>query len=75
MNGVTITASALPTGPATATTAIGPYEGLGAAWAGLVERTRSEGLQPRGIFVDIYVTNPSDTALEDLRTDIILPLA
>lgn len=72
--GPTITASALPAGPATATTALGSYEGLGAAWAGLVERTVAGGSTPLGVWIEVYVSDPS-TAPESLRTDLLLPLA
>jgi effector-binding domain-containing protein len=71
--GLVITASALPPGPATATTTFGPYDGLSDAWRGLYERTVSEDLAPRGISVEIYVSDPS-TSTEDLRTDLILPV-
>ncbi|MBO9627193.1 MAG: GyrI-like domain-containing protein [Microbacterium sp.] len=73
-DGLVITASALPAGPATATTALGSYEGLGAAWMGLVERTLAAGLTPRGISIEVYVSDPG-TAPESLRTDLLLPLA
>lgn len=73
-NGVTITASALPEGPATATTVLGSYEGLGAGWMGLYERTVAEGLKPRGTSIEVYVSDPSESP-EELRTDLILPLA
>jgi effector-binding domain-containing protein len=69
-----IIASALPTGDATATTHLGPYDGLGTAWAALVERTRAAGLSSRGILIDVYVSDPSAPAGE-LRTDLVLPVA
>ncbi|MFC4137332.1 MULTISPECIES: GyrI-like domain-containing protein [unclassified Microbacterium] len=72
--GPAITASALPAGPATATTVFGPYDGLGAGWMGLVERSLAEGLQPRGISIEVYVSDPT-AAPEDLRTDLILPVS
>lgn len=73
-DGPPITASALPSGPATATTHLGPYEALGPAWMGLVERTLAQGVQPRGISIEVYVSDP-DTAPDELRTDLLLPLA
>lgn len=73
-NGVTVTASALPAGPATATTVLGSYDGLGAGWMGLYERTLAEGLEPRGISIEVYVSDPSESP-EELRTDLILPVS
>lgn len=70
--GLTVTASALPKGTATATSAFGAYEGLGAAWRGLLDRTVAEGLTPRGISVEIYVSDPTHTPVDELRTDLIL---
>ncbi|UJP10811.1 GyrI-like domain-containing protein [Microbacterium sp. KUDC0406] len=73
-DGPPITAAALPAGPATATTVFGSYEGLGAGWTGLVERSLAEGLQPRGISIEVYVSDPT-VAPEQLRTDLILPVS
>lgn len=72
-DGPPITASALPSGPATATTYLGSYDGLGPAWMGLVERTLAQGAQPRGISIEVYVSDPT-AAPEELRTDLVLPL-
>ena len=74
VGGVTVTASALPSGKATATTTFGPYEGLGAAWRGLLDRTVAEGLTPRGISVEVYVSDPA-TSTDELHTDLILLVA
>lgn len=71
--GAQIIGAALPTGDATATTHLGPYDGLGAAWAGLVERANAAGLSSRGILIDVYVSDPGAAAGE-LRTDLILPV-
>jgi effector-binding domain-containing protein len=73
-SGSVIVASALPAGSAVATTVYGPYDGLGAGWAGLVERAGAEGIQPRGIWIEVYVSDPS-TAPAELRTDLIMPTA
>ncbi|WP_243225924.1 GyrI-like domain-containing protein [Microbacterium sp. CIAB417] len=72
-DGVLITASTLPSGPAVATTYLGAYDGLGTGWSGLVERAVSAGLMPRGISIEVYVSDPTERA-ERLRTDLILPL-
>ncbi|MCT1478579.1 GyrI-like domain-containing protein [Microbacterium sp. p3-SID336] len=72
--GTAIVASTLPTGPAVATTVLGSYDGLGAGWAGLVERAADAGLHPRGVWIEVYVSDPS-TAPEELRTDLLMPVA
>lgn len=70
--GGVIVASALPTGPAVATTVFGSYEELGSGWGGLVERAAAEGLRPGGVWIEVYVSDPS-TAPAELRTDLIMP--
>ncbi|MFC9985222.1 GyrI-like domain-containing protein [Microbacterium keratanolyticum] len=72
--GVTILGSALPTGPATATTVMGSYDGLGAGWMRLVEETLGQGLSIRGMSIEVYVSDP-DVPADELRTDLILPIA
>lgn len=69
----TIIASALPTGPATATTVMGSYDGLGAGWMRLVEETLGQGLNIRGMSIEVYVSDP-DVPADQLRTDLILPI-
>ena len=71
---VQIEASELPSGPAFATTVIGPYDGLGAAWGRLHAECAEQGHQPAGIWVEVYVSDPRTTALAELRTDLILPV-
>ncbi|MGX1931577.1 GyrI-like domain-containing protein [Microbacterium resistens] len=73
-SGARIIASALPTGPAVATTVHGSYENLGAGWMTLAERAAADGGRPRGIWIEVYVSDPG-TNPADLRTDLILPLA
>ncbi|MFF7292836.1 GyrI-like domain-containing protein [Microbacterium sp. NPDC008134] len=73
-SGVSVRGSTLPTGDATATTYVGVYDGLGSAWMGLAERSSAEGLHHRGIWIEVYVSDPSEGP-DDLRTDLILPVA
>ncbi|WP_029261633.1 MULTISPECIES: GyrI-like domain-containing protein [unclassified Microbacterium] len=73
-SGSVIIGSALPSGPAVATTVFGSYEELGAGWAGLVERAGAQGLRTGSVWIEVYVSDPSTTPAE-LRTDLILPLA
>lgn len=73
-SGRVIVASTLPAGPAVATTLFGSYEELGRAWAGLVERAGAEGVHPGGTWIEVYVSDPSTTP-EELRTDLLMPIA
>jgi len=72
--GTVIVGSALPSGPAVATTVFGSYEELGSGWGGLVERAGAEGLRPAGTWIEVYVSDPSTTPAE-LRTDLLMPVA
>lgn len=67
----TIHASALPAGSAAIVSHVGSYESLGGSWAILAAGAGSE---PRGVWIESYVTDPSSTPEADLRTDLILPL-
>lgn len=73
--GPEITASALPSGAAFAATHVGGYEGLGAAWGGVVAAAAAQGAQPAGVWIEVYVSDPSDTAEDALRTDLVMPVA
>lgn len=66
-----IHASALPAGNAMVTSHLGSYDGLGDAWRRLV--AAADG-QPKGVFIEAYVSDPSTTATDQLRTDLILPV-
>lgn len=69
--GLTVQASALPAGPAWASTHTGPYDGLGSGWQALARAVPS---QPSGIWIESYVSDPIGTPAEELRTDLILPV-
>ena len=60
-------------GPALALSHSGSYESLGETWGTLSAAFLAQG----GSFsrsLELYVTDPSVTATEDLRTDLFLPL-
>lgn len=73
-DGVTVHPSALPAGAAYATTFFGEYDDLTQAWAALLDRVGEEEAAPAGIWIEVYVSDPSDTAAELLRTDLIMPV-
>lgn len=74
VDGVEIVAAELPSGPALATTVIGPYGGLGEAWGRLAGESTALGHSPAGVWIEVYVSDPSVTAAAELRTDLILPV-
>lgn len=63
--------SALPAGPAAVLSHVGSYEGMGASWQKLLS---GAGAEPRGVWIEAYVSDPNTTAPENRRTDLILPL-
>lgn len=66
----------LPGGDAAVATYVGPYDGLGEAWA-VVEAWRSRaGVAGRGDFYEEYVTDPSPEGDPNRNvTRLVLPLA
>ncbi|WP_424935920.1 MULTISPECIES: GyrI-like domain-containing protein [Bacteria] len=71
---VAVEPAELPSGPALARTVIGSYDGLGAAWAELFAAAAVQGRRPAGVWIEVYVSDPRTTAVEELRTDLILPV-
>ncbi len=60
-------------GPALALTHRGSYESMGQTWGRLAEAFLARGgTMSRSL--ELYVTDPSATATDDLRTDLFLPL-
>lgn len=66
-----------PSGPAMVVSHLGSYDGLPAAWQALVdaagERAGAE-VTADAVAVEIYVDDPSQTSVEELRTDLVLLL-
>lgn len=73
-DGAAIIAATLPTGRAVASSVFGSYDGLGAGWAGLVARAAEAGLHPRGVWIEVYVSDPGVDP-DALRTDLLMPVA
>jgi len=69
VGGVAVEGSRLPAGPAYASTHEGSYDTLGAGWQTLVQEI---DVTPTGIWIESYVSDPSDTAPDALRTDLIV---
>lgn len=65
--------SELPAGDVLVVSHLGGYDGLGPAWGGLFGAAAQRGLQPRGSFYEVYVTEPTpDTDPATLRTDLFI---
>ena len=54
---------------------VGSYQNLGNAWSAANQHTRYKKLkQSKAGAFELYINNPENTAVEDLRTEIYLPL-
>jgi len=67
----------IPAGRYARATHVGPYEGLGDAWARFMgEWLPASGQRfGDGVSYEVYRNNPSNTAPDDLITDMYIPLA
>ncbi|ALG86554.1 GyrI-like domain-containing protein [Gordonia phthalatica] len=63
-----------PTGHALIMSHLGGFDGLGSAWEALMERHFAKGGSAPRFVVEIYVTDPSVIAHDDLRTDLLVVL-
>lgn len=65
----------LPGGPAAVGTHVGSYDGLSGAWAELRAWMSDHAAQMRGDFLELYVTDPSETAdPSQNETRLVLPI-
>lgn len=64
-----VQATTFPSGPALAVSHLGPFDGLAPAWERLTEEARPAGASGR--VVEVYVTDPSVTEADRLRTDLL----
>ncbi len=53
----------------------GPYDGMEPSWRRLMEWAGRSGRQPGGPLREIYLSDPSTVAPQDLLTELVLPLA
>lgn len=63
--------ASFPSGPALVLSHLGSFEGLGTSWPQVVGHP--DARQTTRI-IELYVTDPSQTPVDQLRTDLILPL-
>ena len=70
---LTVTTGAIPAARTAILSAVGPFDRLPSAWATLTEFASAQG-QARGDWTEVYVSDPSSTPPEELRTDLMLPL-
>ena len=73
-DGAAIIPSTLPTGQAVASSVRGSDDGPGAGWAGLGARAPQAWLHPRGVWIEVYVSDPGVDP-DELRTDLLMPVA
>ncbi len=66
----------LPGGSVAATSHIGGFDGLAAAWGSFVDEIREAGLHPGLPFFEVYVTEPGpEVDAATLRTDLFVCLS
>jgi effector-binding domain-containing protein len=53
----------------------GSYDGLSAAWRALNRWVEASGRRPSGPPREVYLSDPRTSAAEDLRTELVIPLA
>ncbi|MDQ4213032.1 GyrI-like domain-containing protein [Microbacterium capsulatum] len=73
--GCRIVPSAVPDGPALASTLTGSYEGLGPAWERLHDAMIAQGRRPAGVWVEVYHDDLQTTPAHQQRTDLFLRVA
>jgi effector-binding domain-containing protein len=71
----TIRASQLPGGDAIATVHVGSYDRLPLALAALATWRQANGRTPSGAYWEIYVDDPSTVPAEQVKTQLVEPLA
>lgn len=59
-----------PAGRAATISYHGPYEGLGGAWGAFMGAVVEQGVRPAFPFWEVYVTDPSTSTPDALRTDL-----
>ena len=74
VGGKEIEPGSLDARPVAATTHVGGYDGLGGAWERVVTGAAADGHQPTGVWIEVYVTDPSSSTAENLRTDLYMPI-
>jgi effector-binding domain-containing protein len=62
-------------GEAAFTVHVGPYEKIGETWQALMAWATEQGKAPAGPFWELYVDDPQETAPDELRTELYIPVA
>ncbi|GAA1469434.1 GyrI-like domain-containing protein [Microbacterium thalassium] len=66
-----VTVMSFPQTPAAVLTHIGPYDELGASWGRVMAGIAEAGRTPTDTMIEVYVSDPQDTPLDEVRTDLI----
>jgi effector-binding domain-containing protein len=53
----------------------GPYDGMEPSWRRLLEWVGSAGRRPAGPLREVYLTDPDEVEVQDLLTELVVPLA
>jgi effector-binding domain-containing protein len=74
-DGVEIVGHQLAAGAYAALSHVGSYEGLSGAWERLIDGVTEGGAQPAGVWVEVYVSEPTpESDPSTLRTDLLVPV-
>lgn len=67
-------AGELPAGKYCTTVAVGPYDNLPAAWSALMQHVEAEGHTTGSFVFEVYVSDPTTVAPEEIQTQLFVPL-
>lgn len=54
---------------------VGPYETIGQTWGAIMAWVTEQGRAPAGPTWEIYIDDPQETAPDQLKTELYIPLA
>lgn len=69
-----VKASEIPGGKVCTTLLVGPYDQLPEAWQAITDHVAAEGLESDTWGYEVYISDPTTVAPEEIQTQIVLPL-
>ena len=54
---------------------VGPYEKIGQTWEALMAWVTEQGKAPTGPTWEVYIDDPQETAADELKTELYIPVA
>ena len=62
-------------GPAAFAVHVGPYDSIGETWQKLMAWVTEQGKTPAGPFWEIYLDDPEEVDVSELKTELYIPVA